>query len=95
MRAGRRANPGASRCSATAVKPEPESTTYTIDTLMERPPFELMWMERQASFFITGGLVAVHATERSREAIWEAMQSRNVYGTSGDRILFGSTEERA
>jgi hypothetical protein len=68
-------------------QPEPESTTYTIDTLMKRPPFELMWMERQASFFITGGLVAVHATERSREAIWDAMQSRNVYGTSGDRIL--------
>jgi hypothetical protein len=44
-------------------------------------------MERQASFFITGGLVAVHATERSREAIWDAMQSRNVYGTSGDRLL--------
>ena len=68
-------------------QPEPESTTYTIDTLMERPPFELMWMERQASFFITGGLVAVHATERTREAIWDAMQTRNVYGTSGDRIL--------
>jgi len=67
--------------------PEPESTTYTIDSLMERPPFELMWMERQASFFITGGLVAVHAEERTREAIWEAMHSRNVYGTSGDRIL--------
>ena len=67
--------------------PEPESTSYTVDGLMERPPFELMWMERQASFFITGGLVAVHATERSREAIWEAMQTRNVYGTSGDRIL--------
>jgi hypothetical protein len=68
-------------------QPEPESISYTIDGLMERPPFELMWMERQASFFITGGLVAVHATERSREAIWDAMQSRNVYGTSGDRIL--------
>jgi hypothetical protein len=66
---------------------EPESISYTIDGLMERPPFELMWMERQASFFITGGLVAVHATERSREAIWDALQSRNVYGTSGDRIL--------
>jgi len=68
-------------------EPERESVTYTIDTLMERPPFELMWMERQASFFVTGGLVAVHANERSRDAIWEALQSRNVYGTSGDRIL--------
>ena len=67
--------------------PERESVSYTLDGLMERPPFELMWMERQASFFITGGLVAVHATERTREAIWDAMQTRNVYGTSGDRIL--------
>ena len=68
-------------------QPEPETVSYTIDGLMERPPFELMWMERQASFFITGGLVAVHATERTREAIWDALQTRNVYGTSGDRIL--------
>ncbi len=68
-------------------EPEPESISYTLDDLMERPPFELMWMERQASFFITGGLVAVHALERTREAIWDALQSRNVYGTSGDRIL--------
>jgi hypothetical protein len=66
---------------------EPESISYSIDDLMQRPPFELMWMERQASFFVTGGLVAVHAMERSREAIWDALQSRNVYGTSGDRIL--------
>ncbi len=66
---------------------EPESISFTIDKLMERPPFELMWMERQASFFLTGGLVAVHAAARSREAIWEAMQDRDVYGTSGDRIL--------
>ncbi len=68
-------------------EPEPDSVTYTIDDLMERPPFELMWMERQASFFITGGLVAVHTNARTREAIWEAMLERNVYGTSGDRIL--------
>ena len=68
-------------------RPDPESISHTMDTLMERPPFELMWMERQASFFITGGLVAVHANERTREAIWDAMQTRNVYGTSGDRIL--------
>jgi len=68
-------------------QPDPESVSYTIDGLMQRPPFELMWMERQASFFITGGLVAVHAEERTREAIWDAMQTRNVYGTSGDRIL--------
>jgi hypothetical protein len=49
--------------------------------------FQIMDFERQASFFLTGGLVAVHADGRSRDAIWQALDQRNVYGTSGDRIL--------
>ncbi|MCY4425523.1 MAG: DUF3604 domain-containing protein [Halieaceae bacterium] len=38
------------------------------------------------AFFYTSGLVAVHARNKSREAIWEALQNRAVYGTSGPRI---------
>jgi hypothetical protein len=49
--------------------------------------FQVLDFERQASFFLTGGLVAVHAEGRSREAIWDSLQRRAVYGTSGDRIL--------
>ena len=43
--------------------------------------------ERQQSYFYTGGLVAVHSEGRSREAIWKALKSREVYGTSGEHTL--------
>jgi hypothetical protein len=49
--------------------------------------FALMEMERQASYFMTGGLVAAHAEGRTRDAIWNALERREVYGTSGPRIL--------
>lgn len=49
--------------------------------------FQLVDFERQASFFMTGGLVAVHSPGRDRGSIWNALESREVYATSGDRIL--------
>ncbi len=49
--------------------------------------FQYAEAERLSSYFYTGGLVAVHSEGRDRQAVWDAMQRREVYGTSGDRIL--------
>ena len=44
-------------------------------------------VERISSFIYTGGLVAAHSKGRNRQALWDSMDSREVYATSGDRIL--------
>ncbi|MFP6609654.1 MAG: DUF3604 domain-containing protein [Deltaproteobacteria bacterium] len=66
--------------------PAPESTTFDLTT-DPRPAWQYMDFERAGSFFITGGLVAVHSEDRSRNAIWDAMEHHETYGTSGPRIL--------
>lgn len=42
---------------------------------------------RMPSFRNGGGLAAVHSEGRSREEIWAALKRKEIYATSGDRIL--------
>jgi len=71
---------GLARLGAEADPQEPQPVELK-GGLMQRDT------ERVASFFYTGGLVAVHSQGRSREALWDAVTRREVYGTSGPRIL--------
>jgi len=70
-----------------AGEPDAQSHFIPQDELATMTGFQLTEVERQSSFWLTGGLAAVHAENRSRDAIWDAFQRKEVYGTSGPRIL--------
>lgn len=67
----------------------PDSTVnfFTQEELLAQASFQMTELERQSSFWQTGGLAAVHTDGRSREEIFEALRRRETYATSGPRML--------
>ncbi len=69
---------------------EEEPSAHSVSNTVFDPSastFSFFETERGASFFLNGGLAAVHSNGRDRESIWEAMERKETYGTSGPRIL--------
>ncbi len=70
------------------AKGSPEGPQRANEVIPGPPGFrELVDVERGASFMYPGGLVAVHADGRGRRDVWNALERREVYATSGPRIL--------
>ena len=66
---------------------EPLSRSQSFDPRQVGGGIGLFDFERAGSFFVTGGLIAVHAKGRDRDSVWQAFDNREIYATSGPRIL--------
>ncbi len=75
------------RAAQRAAGDDREPLPYSVPADQNVGLQNLRNMERQNSFWLTGGLVAVHSDGRNREAIWDGLKRKEIYATSGDRIL--------
>ena len=85
--AGANSDEWRTRILGPSAPPSDSPNDITREELLQRAGFQLTEAERQASFFTTGALAAVHSRARTREEIYAALERREVYATSGPRIL--------
>ncbi|MCP4751640.1 MAG: DUF3604 domain-containing protein [Proteobacteria bacterium] len=70
-----------------ALSPDPLPYATLVDPADRDKRLAFKHAERIASFFLTGGLIATHSLGRDRDSIWKSLKRKEVYATSGDRIL--------
>ena len=63
----------------------PRSQEINLEQMLDR--MKPSQGERVASFLYTGGLIASHSDKKNRDSIWKSLNQREVYATSGERIL--------
>ncbi len=86
---GRRGEPregGAGPFGSSNQADEPVAESIAWESSNESP-LGLFEVERGSAYFVTGGLIAAHSAGRDRNAIWDALQKKEVYATSGRRTL--------
>ena len=63
----------------------PSSQEINLEQMLDRT--KPSQGERVASFLYTGGLIASHVSKKNRDELWKSLNNREVYATSGERIL--------
>ena len=83
-----RAGPGAGYKEGREMSDQTGAASPELATLLD-PFFPSFFpeFERQGNYWYSGALVAVHSKGRNRQAIWDALQRREVYATTGERLL--------